>query len=82
MPQWRVHCLLNVNHLIKSIISGRSLELIRGEMKMCGENVKKVKGLIDKPLDGPCRPWVTVQPHELELEDVRLAMVKVRCPRK
>ena len=32
--------------------------------------VKKVKVLIDKPLD------------ELELEDVRLAMKKVKCPRK
>ena len=32
--------------------------------------VKKVKALIDKPLD------------ELELEDVRLAMAKVKCPRK
>ena len=32
--------------------------------------VKKVKELIDKPLD------------ELELKHVRLAMVKVRCPRK
>ena len=32
--------------------------------------VKKVKGLIDKPLD------------KLELRHVRLAMVKVKCPRK
>ena len=32
--------------------------------------VKKVKALIDKPLD------------EIELEDVRLAMKKVKCPRK
>ena len=29
-----VHCLLDVSHIINSIISGRSLELIRGEMKM------------------------------------------------
>ena len=32
--------------------------------------VKKVKALIDKPLD------------ELELGHVRLAMAKVKCPRK
>ena len=32
--------------------------------------VKKVKALIDKPLDG------------LELGHVRLAMAKVKCPRK
>ena len=32
--------------------------------------VKKVKELIDKPLD------------EIELEDVRLAMKKIKCPRK
>ena len=32
--------------------------------------VRKVKALIDKPLD------------EIELEDVRLAMKKVKCPRK
>ena len=32
--------------------------------------VKKVKALIDKPLD------------KIELEDVRLAMKKVKCPRK
>ena len=32
--------------------------------------VKKVKALIDKPLD------------EIQLEDIRLAMKKVKCPRK
>ena len=32
--QWRVHCLLDVKHIINSIISKRSLELIRDEMKM------------------------------------------------
>ena len=44
--------------------------------------VKKVKALIDKPLDEkgshcdprPCGP--------IQLEDVRLAMKKVKCPRK
>ena len=44
--------------------------------------VKKVKALIDKPLDkmgshsdpGPCGP--------IGLEDVRLAIKKVKCPRK
>ena len=34
MIQQRVHCLLDINHLINLIISKRSLELIRGEMKM------------------------------------------------
>ena len=34
MLKSRVHCLLDVNHLINSSISKRSLELIRGEMKM------------------------------------------------
>ena len=33
LQSW-VHCLLDVNHLINSIISERSLELIREEMKM------------------------------------------------
>ena len=33
-PQLRVHCLLDVNHVMNSIISGRSLELIRNEVKM------------------------------------------------
>ena len=32
--QSRVHCLLDVNHVINSIISGRSLELIKAKMKM------------------------------------------------
>ena len=34
MLQNQVHCLLDVNHVINSIISGRSLELIRDKMKM------------------------------------------------
>ena len=33
-PQRRVHCLLDVNDIMNSIISVRSLELIRDEMKM------------------------------------------------
>ena len=33
-PQQRVHCLLDVNHVINSIISKRSLKLIWDEMKM------------------------------------------------
>ena len=33
LQSW-VHCLLVVNHIINSIISGRSLELIKAEMKM------------------------------------------------
>ena len=32
--QSRVHCLQDIIHVIKSIISGRSLELIGGEIKM------------------------------------------------
>ena len=39
--QSRVHCLLDVNHLINSIISGRSLELIRAEMKMLLNMLKR-----------------------------------------
>ena len=32
--QSQVHCLLDVKHIINSIVSERSLELIMGEMKM------------------------------------------------
>ena len=41
--QSRVHCLLDVNHVINSIISGRSLELIRDEMKMWLNMLRKLK---------------------------------------
>ena len=41
MLQSRVHCLLDVNHLINLIISKRSLELIRGEMKMLLNMLKR-----------------------------------------
>ena len=41
MLQSQVHCLLDVNHVINSIISGRSLELIRGEMKMLLNMLKR-----------------------------------------
>ena len=68
--QQLVNCLLDVNHLINSIISEKSLELTRDKMKMWLNIVKKVKALIDKPLD------------ELELGHVRLAMAKVKCPHK
>ena len=34
MLQSQVHCLLDVNHTVSSIISSRSLELIKAEMKM------------------------------------------------
>ena len=44
--------------------------------------VKKVKELIDKPLNGPYRPRVAQQVHEPELGHVRLAMAKVKCPHK
>ena len=37
------YCLLDVNHLINSIISGRSLELIRDEMKMPLNMLRKLK---------------------------------------
>ena len=50
-----------------SIISSRSLKLIRGEIKMLFKYVKKVKALIDRPLD------------KIELKH---AMVKVKCPSK
>ena len=46
------------------------------------KHIKKVKALIDKPLDemGLCsNPWPC---GPIELEDVRLAMKKVKCPRK
>ena len=38
-----VHCLLDVNHVINSIISGRSLELIRDEMKMLLNMLRKLR---------------------------------------
>ena len=41
MLQSWVHCLLDVNLIIKSIISGRSLELIRGEMNMLLNMLKR-----------------------------------------
>ena len=69
--QSRVHCLLDVNHLINSIISSRSLELIKAKIfEDAVKYVKKVKELIDKPLD------------KLELRHIRLAMAKVKCLRK
>ena len=40
-PQRRVHCLLDQNHLINLIISKRSLELIRDEMKMLLNMLKR-----------------------------------------
>ena len=41
--QSQVHCLLDVNHITYSIISGRSLELIRGEMKMWLNMLRKLR---------------------------------------
>ena len=41
--QSRVHCLLDVNHRINWITSGRSLELIRGEMKMRLNMLRKLR---------------------------------------
>ena len=43
MLQSWVHCLLDVNHLINSIISGRSLQLIRDEMKMLLNMLRKIR---------------------------------------
>ena len=41
--QSRVHFLLEVNHLINSITSGRSLELISDEMKMRLNMLRKLR---------------------------------------
>ena len=41
--QSRVHCLLDVNHVINSIISKRSLELIKAEMKMRLNMLRKLR---------------------------------------
>ena len=49
----------------------RSLELIRGRDEDAVKYVKKVKALIDKPLD-----------KMIELGHIRLAMAKVKCPHK
>ena len=37
------HCLLDVKHIINSIISGRSLELIRDEVKMLLNMLRKLR---------------------------------------
>ena len=46
------------------------IEAYQGRDKGAVKYVKKVKELIDKPLD------------KIKLEQVRLAMAKVKCPRK
>ena len=75
--------LLDVNHVINSIISKRSLELIRGEMKVLLNMLKKVEALIDKPLDKMMESLGSLGPSgPIELEDIRLAMAKVKCPCK
>ena len=82
MLQQRVHCLLDVNHIINSIISKKIIRAYQGRDEDAVKYVKKVKALIDKPLDemgclgtpGPSGP--------IELGHVRLAMAKVKCPRK
>ena len=53
---------MDVNHLIIRAYQGRDEDTVK--------YVKKVKALIDKPLD------------KIELKHVRLAMAKVKCPRK
>ena len=68
-PQQRVHCLLDINHVINSITSKRSFAY-QGRDEDVLKYVKNVKALIDKPLD------------EIKLGHVRLAMAKVKCPCK
>ena len=70
MPQWRVHCLLDVNHIINSNYFKKIIRAYQGRDEDAVKYVKKVKDLIDKPLD------------ELELGHIRLAMAKVKCPSK
>ena len=48
----------------------KTIRAYQGRDEDAFKHVEKVKALIDKPLD------------EIELEDVRLAMKKVKCPRK
>ena len=48
----------------------KTIKAYRGLDENADKYVKKVKELIDKPMD------------EIELEQVRLAMAKVKCPRK
>ena len=48
----------------------KTIKAYQGRDKDADKYVKKVKELIDKPMD------------EIELEQVRLAMAKVKCPRK
>ena len=91
-----LHILLNITSAISpvnfSFLGCLDLILLRGventpqccngREKPSAFRVKKVKALIDKPLDEmglcsdprPCGP--------IQLEDVRLAMKKVKCPRK
>ena len=65
MLQSWVHSLLDVNHVIRQIIRA-----YQGRDEDAVKYVKKVKALIDRPLD------------KLALKHVRLAMAKVKCPRK
>ena len=80
--QSRVHCLLDINHLINSNYFKKIIRAYQGRDEDAVKYVKKVKALIDKPLDGPCGPGVAAQPHELGLRHVKLAMAKVKCPCK
>ena len=68
MLQQQVHCLLDINHLISSIISKKLIRAYNGYDSDAVKYVKKVKALIDKPLD------------ELKLEDVRAIRKKVKFP--
>ena len=69
MPQLRVHCLLDVNHQLDYF--RQIIRAYQGQDEDAVKYVNKVKAFIDKPLD-----------EMIELEDVRLAMAKVKCPRK
>ena len=82
--QSRIHCLLDVNHLYQLNYFRKIIRAYQGRDEGAVKYVKEVKALIDKPLhdDGPCGPGVAQRPHELELGHVRLAMAKVKCPRK
>ena len=64
--QSRVHCPLDVLDYFRQIIRA-----YQGRDEDAVKYVKKVKALIDKPLD-----------EMIELGHVRIAMAKVKCPHK
>ena len=68
--QRRVHCLLDINQYNQLDYFKKLIKAYSGYDSDAVKYVKKAKALIDKPLD------------EIELEDVRLSMKKVKCPHK